>query len=75
MRGGIDEKNTTMVVTPCILDNIEKVKELAEKLEVFYLANKSENIYFTILGDPKTSSKEIEEKDDEIKSARNLRDK
>ena len=48
--------------------NGEKVKELSEKLEVFYLANKSENIYFTILGDPKKSIKEIEEKDEEIKT-------
>ena len=32
-------------------------------MEVFYLANKSENIYFTILGDCTTESKEIDEKD------------
>lgn len=36
-------------------------------MEVFYLANKSENIYFTILGDCTTESKEIDEKDEEIK--------
>ena len=43
------------------------MKELAEKLEVFYLANKSENIYFTILGDATSSNKQMEEKDEEIK--------
>lgn len=47
--------------------NGKKVKELAEKLEVFYLANKSDNMYLTILGDPTSSTKEIEEKDEKIK--------
>ena len=56
-----------MVVIPCILDSGKKVKELAEKLEVFYLANTSENLYFTILGDATSSRKEIEDKDEEIK--------
>lgn len=46
----------------------KKVKELAEKLEVFYLANKSENLHFCILGDCTSSNKEIEEKDEEIKN-------
>ncbi len=62
-----------MVVIPCILEDGKKVKELAEKLEVFYLANKSENMYFTILGDPTSSTKEVESIDDEIKKIRNKR--
>ena len=64
---GIDEENKTMVVIPCILSDAKKVRELANKIEVYYLANKSENIFFTILGDPFSSTKEIEEKDEEIK--------
>ena len=36
------------------------------KLEVYYLANKSENLYFTILGDCSQSAKEEEEFDTEI---------
>ena len=46
---GIDKENTTMVVIPTIVKNKEKVQELMRKLEVFYLANKSENLYFTLL--------------------------
>lgn len=42
----------TMVVIPSIVKNSEDVKKLFEKLEVYYLANKSENIYMTLLGDP-----------------------
>ena len=46
----------------------EKVKKLAEKLEVYYLANKSDNMYFTILGDCTSGSKEKEDYDEEIKN-------
>lgn len=38
-----------MVAIPCILDNSEKVKEMFKKIEVYYLANEDENIYFTLL--------------------------
>ena len=46
----------------------EKVKKLAEKLEIYYLANKSDNMYFTILGDCTSGSKEKEDYDEEIKN-------
>ena len=35
---------------------------------MFYLANKQDNIFFTILGDCKPGGKEVTEKDEEIKS-------
>ena len=63
---GIPEEYTTMVVIPTVLDNGRKTKELLEKLEVFYLANKSENIYFTLLGDCTTSKNKKEPYDNEI---------
>ena len=63
---GINKENTTMVVIPTILKNKEKVKELMKKLEVFYLANKSENLYFCLLGDASESNQKIEEFDQEI---------
>ena len=65
-RNSIPEKYTTMVVIPTILNSKEKVKESFRKLEVYYLANKSENLYFTLLGDVTSSSKEIEKYDNEI---------
>ena len=59
---GIPKSSATMVVIPTILDNSKKTKGLIEKLEVFYLANKSKNIYFTLLGDCTSSKrKELEE--------------
>lgn len=63
---GIDEENTTMVIIPTIVDSKEKVKELIKKLEVEYVANQSENIYFTLLGDCTQSKNEKEKIDEEI---------
>ncbi len=62
----IPEEYSTMVVIPTILKSREKVQELMEKLEVYYIANKSENLYFTLLGDCSTGSKEVESFDGEI---------
>lgn len=63
---GIDEENTTIVVIPTILKTKEKVKELMKKLEVFYIANKSENLYFTLLGDCSESNSKEEKFDTEV---------
>ena len=63
---GITKENATMVIMPTILKSRENVIETLEKLEVYYLANKSENLYFTLLGDCTTSSREKEKYDEEI---------
>ncbi len=63
---GIPEECSTMVIIPSILKSPNKVKDLVSKLEVFYLANKTENLYFTLLGDASESSNETEEIDEEI---------
>ena len=63
---GIDEQHSTVVVIPTIIKSKEKVQELMRKLEVFYLANKSENLYFYLLGDASESTRKIEEFDKEV---------
>ena len=63
---GIDEENATMVVIPTILKNKEKVKELMHKLEVYYIANQSKNLYFTLLGDCSESNMKEEKIDNEV---------
>ena len=63
---GVPEKYATFVIIPTILATKEKTIEMLRNLEVDYLANKSENIYFCLLGDCKESSKEYEEYDNEI---------
>ena len=68
LTGKIPKEYSSMVIIPTIIKTKEKIEELAEKMEVYYLANKSENIYFTILGDCSSSSKEKEDFDDELSS-------
>ncbi len=63
---GIPEDKKTMVIIPTILKTSNKVEELVKKLEVYYLANKSENIYFTLLGDVAESDKKEENYDNQV---------
>ena len=65
-RNGISEQNATFVVIPTIIKNGKRVEELMHKLEVYYIANKSDNIYFALLGDCSTSSNEEEGFDEEV---------
>ena len=63
---GIPEEYSTMVVIPTIVNSSKKVKELFRKIEVYYLANKEQNIYFTLLGDCTSSKNENESFDEEV---------
>ena len=50
----------TMVVIPTLLTSETVVEELLEKLEVYYLANQDDHIYFALLGDfPDASAEEM----------------
>ena len=63
---GIDKENSTIVVIPTIIKNKEKVQEMMKNLETYYLANKSENLYFTLLGDCSQSNLKEEKFDEEV---------
>ena len=65
---GIPNDSRTMVVIPTIVSNKDKIKEMFDTLETFYIINKSNNLYFTLLGDIKASSKEVEDYDEELTS-------
>ncbi len=60
---------STMVVIPTIVKDAKKVNDIMKKLEVYYLANKSDNIYFALLGDSSSSKNENEDYDEEVKIA------
>ena len=66
---GIPENKSTFVVIPTILKSKEKVQEMFEKLEVYYLANKSENLYFALLGDCSEESVKVKDEDYEVISS------
>lgn len=63
---GIDKENSCFVVIPTILKNKEKVQEMMENLERYYLANKSDNLYFALLGDCSQSGLKDEKFDEEV---------
>lgn len=63
---GLDKENSCIVVIPTILKNKEKVAEMMENLERYYLANKSENLYFALLGDCSQSTIKEEKFDEEV---------
>ena len=70
---GIPKESSTMVIIPTIIKSKDKVEELMKKLEVYYLANKSDNLYFTLLGDCSSSNKEVESFDETVvKSGMNM---
>lgn len=56
---GIPEDAKTMVAIPTIVGNEAKIKEMFDVLETFYIINKSDNLYFTLLGDIKGANEEV----------------
>ena len=63
---GIPKENATMVVIPTIVKNKAKIDEIFEKLESYYLANKTNNLYFSLLGDCFGNDKAEHHMDEEI---------
>ena len=63
---GIPDDARTMVVIPTIISNTEKIKEMFDVLESFYLVNKTDNLYFTLLGDVKALPDKVAPFDDEV---------
>ena len=65
-QNGVPKKSATFVVIPTIITKTEKLQEMMKKLEVYYLANKSDNLYFALLADVSASDKQEEVFDEEI---------
>ena len=66
LKEGINDEAKTFVVVPCILKNKEKVEEIFKKIEVYYLANKSDNLYFALLGDCTEEKSKVKDFDEEV---------
>ena len=65
-QNGVPEEYSTFVVIPTIIEKPEKLENMFKKLETYYIANKSDNIYFALLGDVTSSDKKEEKFDEEI---------
>ena len=63
---GVPEEYSTFVVIPTLLSDENRVEELMGSLEVHYLSNKDENIYFGIVGDFKDGDRKSTEEDEKI---------
>lgn len=63
---GIPDDKKTFIVIPTILNSEEKVKEMMRKLEVYYLANPQNNLFFALLGDVTESDLQTEKIDKNI---------
>jgi cyclic beta-1,2-glucan synthetase len=50
-REGIPQEHATLVVVPMMLTNLEVVHREVERLEVRYLANREENLFFGLFSD------------------------
>ena len=66
---GIPEESTTFVVVPTIVNSKQKVQKIIKNLEKYYMANKSDNIYFALLGDCTAGKNEKEPFDEEVVNA------
>ncbi|MGE4282671.1 MAG: glucoamylase family protein [Clostridia bacterium] len=66
MEGNIPKEAATMVVIPTLLPNKERVKDLLGQLEVYYLANRESNLYFSLVGDFKDAGEKELPGEDEI---------
>ncbi|MDE1191380.1 MAG: glucoamylase family protein [Arachidicoccus sp.] len=59
----------TLIAVPCMLSDMASVENLAEGLEVKYLANPLENLYFSLISDFPDASKENMPDDETLLSA------
>ena len=67
-QNGIPKADACFVVIPTIISKEEKLKEMIKKLEVYSIANKSDNLYFALLADVTSSTKKEEDFDEKIAS-------
>ncbi|MBQ7137292.1 MAG: hypothetical protein IJO43_04885 [Bacilli bacterium] len=63
---GLSKDNATVVVIPTIIKSKEKIDKMFRCLEKYYLANKSNYLYFSLLGDCSETNTELTDYDDEL---------
>jgi cyclic beta-1,2-glucan synthetase len=63
---GIPRDRATMVVVPCLLTSIQSIDELLEALEVRFLGNRDEHLYFALLTDFTDASTETTSSDEPL---------
>ena len=54
----IEKETSTMIAMPTVINSTEKLDKMIRKMETTYLANRSDNMYYMLLGDCTSSDKE-----------------
>jgi len=57
-REGVRDEDTTFVVIPCLLTNLDAIRALVERLEIHYLSNPEPPLFFGLLTDFSDASTE-----------------
>jgi cyclic beta-1,2-glucan synthetase len=63
---GVPSDARTLVVIPCLINDLDSVDELLRNLEVHYLANSDKELFFALATDWTDSKREKSDRDDEI---------
>lgn len=62
----IDKGINTFVIVPTLLNSAERVKEIMSRIEVYYLGNKMDRLFFCLLGDASEEKSEVVEHDEVV---------
>lgn len=62
----INKENSTMIAMPTVINSIEKIDKMVKKMEITYLANRSQNMYYMLLGDCVAKSEKVVDMDAKI---------
>lgn len=66
LKNGITDGLATMVIMPTLLTSEKRVRDLLEQLEVYFLGNRDNNLFFALVGDFRDSSQQSEQGDNNI---------
>lgn len=66
LTGGIPESLAAFVIIPALLTSPGRAGELLRQMEVYFLANREQNLFFGLLGDFKDAPAEEQDGDDAI---------
>lgn len=65
-KDGIPKEQSTIIIIPTIINNVKRLHEMIEEMEVYYLGNQEKNLYLALLSDFKDSTMEKEKEDEDI---------
>ncbi|MBR5227285.1 MAG: hypothetical protein IKV94_01435 [Clostridia bacterium] len=62
----INEENSTLIAMPTVINSLEKIDKMIKKMEITYLANRSNNMYYLLLGDCLAKDTKVVDMDQKI---------